>query len=111
MAKSVESGAFDAGVVNYTTYEDMVRGGDLDPERCIKLWETPPYPDYHWTAHPSLDSRFGDGFTDRLQEALVSITDVVLLDALQRPDGLIAANNSDFEKIEAICAKRGLVER
>ncbi|QDV07536.1 Phosphate-import protein PhnD precursor [Planctomycetes bacterium Poly30] len=111
VAKNVEQGVYDAGVLNFQTYENMVDAGELDPELCLKIWETPPYADYNWTAHPDVDFKFGKGFTDRLQEALTSITDPVLLDALQRPDGLIAAQNSDFDRIEAICRELGIIGR
>ncbi len=111
VAKNVEKGVYQAGVMNFKTYENMVTNGDLDPDQCIKVWMTPPYADYNWTAHPLLESRFGEGFTDKLQTALVSITDAVLLDALQRPDGLIPASNADFEEIESICREIGLLDR
>lgn len=110
VAKAVESGAYQAGVLNYKTYRDMVQAGDLDPALCIKIWETPPYADYNWTAHPELDQVYGEGFIDQLQAALVSIEDPILLDALQRPDGLIEAKNQDFANIEAICRDIGLIE-
>ena len=111
VAKNVEKGVYQAGVMNFKTYQNMVRDGELDPKQCIKIWETPPYADYNWTAHPALETRFGQGFTDRLQAALVSIDDPILLDALQRPDGLIAASNADFEQIESICREIGLIDR
>lgn len=111
VAKSVEKGVYDAGVLNFKTYENMVAAGELDPTQCIKIWETPPYADYNWTAHPDIEFKFGKGMTDRLQQALISITDPVLLDALQRPDGLIPAKNSDFARIEAICREVGLIDR
>jgi phosphonate transport system substrate-binding protein len=111
VAKNVEKGVYQAGVLNYKTYENMVASGDLDPKQCVKIWTTPPYADYNWTAHPLLESRFGEGFTDKLQEALVSIDDALLLDALQRPDGLIAADNSAFDGIESICREIWIIGR
>lgn len=111
VAKNVERGVYQAGVMNFQTYETMVEKGELDPEQCIKVWETPPYADYNWTAHPVLETRFGAGFTEKLQQALVAIEDPVLLDALQRPDGLIEASNADFEQIESLCRKIGLIDR
>ncbi len=111
IAKNVEKGVYQAGVLNYKTYENMVAAGELDPTQCIKIWETPPYADYNWTAHPDMEFKFGKGFTDRLQAALVAIKDPVLLDALQRPDGLIPGQNSDFDRIEKICRDLDLVRR
>jgi phosphonate transport system substrate-binding protein len=110
VARNVEAGVWEAGVLNYKTYEDLVAAGELDPERCVKVWETPPYADYNWTAHPALEETFGPGFTDRLQAALVGIEDPALLEALQRPRGLVAASNDDFEDLRALCLELGLIE-
>ena len=109
VARNVETGAYEAGVLNYKTYDDLVASGDLDPLQCIKVWETPEYADYNWTAHPKLEEMFGEGFTDKLQQALVGIDDPVLLDALQRPDGLIETDNEAFAAIEAICRQVDLI--
>jgi len=109
VGKNVEKGVWDAGVMNFKTYEDMVAAGALDPARCVKIWETPPYADYNWTAHPDLEQTFGEGFIDRLQAALVGIDDPTLLEALQRPGGLIKASNEDFAAIEVICREVGLI--
>lgn len=109
VAKNVEKGVYEAGVLNFRTYEDMVAAGELDPARCVKVWETPPYPDYNWTAHPSLEETYGAGFTDRLQAVLVGLDDPGVLAALSRPEGLVAATNEDFAPVERICREVGLV--
>ena len=54
------------------------------------IWRTPFYADYNWTVRPDVDEMFGDGFTDRLQQALLAIDDPGLLTALPR-QRLIAA--------------------
>lgn len=109
VARNVEAGVYEAGVLNYKTYDDMVAAGELDPAKCVKIWQTPPYADYNWTAHPKLDETFGAGFIDRLQAALVAIDEPLLLEALQRPGGLIPAKNADFDEIEEICRAVDLI--
>ena len=101
-AKLVEAGSFDAGALNYKTYDSMVAEGKLDPERCRVVWVTPEYADYNWTAHPELDTTFGEGFTDKLASALVAIQDPQLLAAVDRAEGLIPATNQDFESIRQL---------
>jgi phosphonate transport system substrate-binding protein len=108
VARNVEAGAWEAGVLNFKTYRDLVADGRIDPERCVEVWQTPPYADYNWTAHPVLDERFGEGFTDRLQTALVEIEDAALLEALQRPGGLVRADESAFADLRALCLELGL---
>lgn len=98
-AERVASGAFECGALSYKTYDALVRDGKLDPEVCVKVWTTPTYADYNWTAHPLLEERYGAGFTDKLQAALVGITDPDLLRALERDEGIIPAANEDFEGI------------
>ena len=108
-AKLVESGQFEAGVLDYKIYERLVEEGKLDAKQCIVIWETPPYADYNWTAHPELETMFGDGFIAKVQRALIDITDAELLRAMDRPEGLIEATNEDFESIRQLAIEVDLV--
>jgi phosphonate transport system substrate-binding protein len=107
-ALAVQEGTADAGALSYKKYDSMVAAGVIDPKVCRIVWRTPEYPDYNWTAHPMLEDRFGLGFTDRLQAALVAITDPELLAGLLRPEGLIPAKNADFEAIETTMLQIGM---
>ena len=82
--------------------------GTTDPELCRIIWRTPPFADYNFTAHPDLDREFGAGFTDKLQQVLLGITDPKLLAALPR-EKLIAADNAAYKGIEAVARKLGMV--
>lgn len=104
----VESGRFEAGVVNYKVYERRVAEGDTDPETVRIIWKTPYYADYNWTAHPVLEERFGEGFVDKVQAALVGIDDESLLSALPRKR-LITARNEEFDGIRAVAVDLGML--
>ena len=104
----VESGQYQAGVVNYKVYDQRVADGSTDPDKVKVIWQTPFYADYNFTAHPVLDTRFGAGFTDRLQQALVAIDDPILLRALPR-ERLISASNGEFAGIEAVARELGML--
>lgn len=108
-AKLVEAGTFGAGVLDYKTYGRMVREGQLDAERCRVVWETPGYVDYNFTVRPDVDEVFGAGFIERLQKTLVALSDPKLLDAVNRPEGLIAASNAEFVLLEKLALALGLV--
>jgi len=108
-AALVQAGTFDAGAIDYTTYDRLVKEKKVDPELCRIVWVTPQYTDYHFTAHPSLETSFGAGFTAKLQSALVAIEDPALLAAMDRPDGLITAKNEDFEGLRAVALELKLV--
>jgi len=104
----VEAGQFKAGVVNYKVYDQRIKEGKTDPEKCRILWKTPTYSDYNWTAHPSLDERYGEGFVDKLQSALIAIDDPGLLAALPR-EKLIAASNEEYEGIREVALELGML--
>ncbi|MCA8981764.1 MAG: putative selenate ABC transporter substrate-binding protein [Planctomycetes bacterium] len=110
-AKAVEAGTFDAGALDYKVYDRMVEEGKLDPAKCVVIWQTPDYADYNWTAHPVLEERFGAGFTKKLQTALIAMKDPALLAAVNRPEGLIAASNADFEDLRQLAIEVGLVRQ
>ncbi len=98
----VQDGTFDAGVLSYKTYEAKLASGELDPAKCFVIWETPPYADYSWNAHPELEQLFGPGFIERVQAALIGMKDPSLLSAMMREEGLIAASNADFAALEKL---------
>jgi phosphonate transport system substrate-binding protein len=104
----VEAGRFEVGVVNYKVYDRRVATGTTDPAKCRVIWRTPIYADYNFTAHPDLETKFGTGFTDRLQKVLLAIDDPALLEALPR-NRLIAAQNSEFEGIASVARELGMV--
>jgi phosphonate transport system substrate-binding protein len=116
-AKLVEAGTFDAGAIDYKQYEKMVAEfakdpkseKGLDPAKVHVIWVTPKYVDYHFTAHPKLEATCGAGFTRKLQQALVDIKDESLLKALDRPEGLIAATNADFDVLKSVAKEVGLI--
>ncbi len=104
----VESGQYQVGAVNYKVYDQRVATGKTDPETVRVIWTTPYYADYNWTAHPELETRFGAGFTERVQSALTSIEDPGLLAALPR-ERLIPAANGDFEGIREVALELGMI--
>ncbi len=68
----VQSGSFEAGALNEQVWLSALQTGRADPQRVRLIWRTPAYADYHWLAQGNLDKRFGDGFTNRLKQALLS---------------------------------------
>lgn len=107
-AELVASGQYQVGVINYKVYDQRVAQGKIDPNLVRVIWQTPTYADYNWTVRPDLDTRFGAGFTDRLQQALLSITDRTLLAALPR-ERLVAATNDEFEGIRQVAQQLGML--
>ncbi|MCB8888240.1 putative selenate ABC transporter substrate-binding protein [Vreelandella malpeensis] len=104
----VQSGAYQAGVLSYTAWENEVEQGNVDPERVQVIWESPSYPDYHWTVRGDVDERFGEGFTERLQQALLEMDDPELLASFPR-SGFIPASNEDFEPVRDVAISLDLL--
>lgn len=94
----VESGAYQAGALNYTVWENAVGAGSVDTDSVQVIWETPPYPDYQWTIRGDVDERFGEGFSDRVRQALLDMDDPALLESFPR-SGFIPADNEDYDVI------------
>lgn len=105
----VQSGAYATGAVNYKVWERELEEGKIDTGKVQVIWETPGYPDYHWTVRGDLDDKFGDGFTQRVTDTLLAIDDPVLLGAFPR-EKFIPASNADFAPIEETAEAIGLLD-
>lgn len=101
----VNAGAFDLGVIDYRVYDAAPPEAKAN---TLILWQTPNYPDYHFVVQPDLDDVFGNGFTDDLQEALVTLSGEVCERAFSR-SGLIPAANEQFAVVEEVARSVGLV--
>lgn len=104
----VQSGAYATGAVNYKVWERELEEGKIDTSKVQVIWETPGYPDYHWTVRGDLNDKFGDGFSQRVTEALLAIDDPVLLNAFPR-EKFIPASNDDFAPIEETADRKSVV--
>ncbi len=105
----VQTGAFEVGAVNYKVWQKEVELGKVDPEKIRVIWKTPPYPDYQWTLRGDVDEKFGDGFSKRITEVLLGITDREILDAFPR-EKFIPASNDDYALILDVAKQVGLIE-
>ena len=109
----VQSGAYDVGALNSQVWRSNVDAGRVDPDKVTVIWETPPYVDYHWVVRPDLDQRFGDGFTDKVQSALLELSSETPKGAtvleLFGAERFIPAQNEDYEMIEEVGRQLGKI--
>ena len=101
VAADVASGAVQAGVMSYSTYNKMLKKGEIDQDTVIKIWETPDYYDYNFTIHPAIEKIHGEGFMKKVQQALLECEDPAVLDCINRKK-LISAKNDNFNNIAEI---------
>jgi phosphonate transport system substrate-binding protein len=109
----VQSGSFEAGVLNAQVWEAAKADGTVPPGTVVEVFVTPGYPDYHWVAGPATDERFGAGFTERLRTALLSLDhtdseDAALLDRYGAK-AFVAAEPGDYARIEQVARRLGLI--
>ncbi len=105
----VQSGAYEVGAVNYKVWKRELKAGKIDPSKVKIIYQTPGYPDYNFTARGDLDKQFGEGFTKKLQAAILNIKDEKILNAFPR-SGFIKAENKDFDPVLNTAKKIGLID-
>nr|WP_232847201.1 putative selenate ABC transporter substrate-binding protein [Shewanella nanhaiensis] len=105
----VESGAYQVGALNYKVWETAVENGTVDVNKVKVIWQSPTYPDYQWTVREGVDNTFGDGFKERLTQALLDMDDPELLASFPRKS-FVPADNLDYEPIENVAKAIGLID-
>lgn len=105
----VASGTYDAGVLNEQVWNQRVEEGAVDASKVKVVFRTPAYHDYYWLARPDLDERFGDGFTDRLRQALLDMRDPKVLE-LFGAERFIPVRPDDHDETRQVAERLGLLD-
>lgn len=108
----VESGAFDIGALNEDVWERAVRDGSVDTGKVRVLETTPPYYDYNWTVSSDMEEKFGEGFTQDIQAALVELDPQENLGILElfSTERFIPTENSNYLAIEEVARDLGIIK-
>ncbi len=109
----VQSGTYDAGVVNEQVWRSRIEEGKVDTTKVVELWRTPGYANYTWVVQPSLDKDYGEGFTKRLEQAFTGLDpkdprQAQILE-LFGADTFVPATNAQYEAIEAVGRQVGKI--
>ena len=109
----VQSGAYEVGALNEQVWRSNLADGRVDPGKVSVIWRTPPYVDYHWVVRPGLDERFGEGFTDKLQSALLDLSadteNGAKILELFGAERFIPAKDEDYVMIETVGRQLGKI--
>lgn len=105
----VQSGAYDAGAVNYAVWDKAVASGKVDTDLVSVIWTTPTFADYQWTVRGDIDKQFGAGFKDKLTRALLQLEDDAILQTFPR-SRFVPASNDDYLAIEETARSIGLLD-
>jgi phosphonate transport system substrate-binding protein len=104
----VQSGAYDAGVLDFTVWDLDRKAGKIDPAKVEVIWESPPYPDYQWTVRGDVDRTYGVGFKEKLRAALLAIDQPDILAQFGRSK-FVPAKNADYAPIEEVARVTNLL--
>ena len=104
----VQAGSYEVGAMNFKVWLKEVEAGKVDPAKVQVIWRTPGYPDYNWTIRGSVDETYGEGFTKKVQGALLDITDPAILNAFPRAK-FIPADNSMYQPILDTAIEVGII--
>ena len=109
--KLVESGAFQAGVLNEAVWESAIAEGRVDTAKVREFFTTPAYFDYNWTIRGDVDDTFGEGFGARVQRSLlqIDVSQETILDVYSTA-GFIATSDENYALIEDVSRALGFVQ-
>ncbi len=97
----VQSGVVEIGALDYTVFEAAKKAGAVDPAKVTVIWETPPFPDYAFVIRGDADATFGDGFAQKVKQALLDLDDKDILKSFARSK-FVPASNEQYEFIEEL---------
>ena len=106
----VQAGSYEVGAMNFKVWQKEVDAGKVDPNKVQVIWRTPPYPDYNWTIRGDVEKTYGKGFINKVQQALINITDPAILTAFPR-SSFIAADNSMYQSILDTAMEVGIIRK
>ncbi len=105
----VQSGAYEVGAVNFKVWDSEMQQGKIDSSKVSVIWKTPAYPDYQWSVRGDVNEIWGDGFKEKIRQALLTMSEPSLLEAFPR-SGFIPTTNADYVPIENIAKEIGLID-
>ena len=106
----VQSGSYQVGALNFKVWHTELEAGRVDTSKVRIIWRTPSYVDYNWTIRGDVESKYGKGFIERVQAALVGMKDEELLKTFPRAS-FIKADNSMYKPILDTALEIGIIEK
>ena len=110
----VQAGSYEVGAMNSQVWTSRLEEGKVDESKVQLIFETPNYYNYHWILQPSVDERFGEGFSDKVQQAFLDLdsSDEDQADILDLfgAEKFIATENGNYDNIEAVGREIGKIK-
>lgn len=108
----VTSGSYEAGALNSQVWQARMEEGSIDTDKVIEVLVSPEFHDYHWLLRGDVDERFGDGFTQQLTDAMLTMHESEEGRAIVESYGaqsFIPAKAEDYQQIEEVARELGLI--
>lgn len=110
----VQAGSYEVGAMNEQVWTSRLEEGKVDESKVQVIFQTPTYYDYHWILQPGLDERFGESFSDKVQQAFLKLDasdpDQAEILELFGAEKFIATENANYDNIEAVGREIGKIK-
>lgn len=109
-ALAVANKKVDAGALDETVYQRMVKDGKIDASKVKVFYTTPPFYDYIWVARKNLDPKLAEGFTAAFLKLNVDdATHKPVLDLLNATK-YVRAEDGNYDKLRQAARDSGLLK-
>ncbi len=109
-ALAVANRKVDAGALDETVYQKMVKDGKLDPARATVFYTTPPYFDYVWAARKGLDPKLSEAFALAFLKLDSNNPDHSRILEFLRAGKYVRVKDSDYDKLRQAARDAGLMK-
>ncbi|NJL86888.1 MAG: putative selenate ABC transporter substrate-binding protein [Leptolyngbyaceae cyanobacterium SM1_1_3] len=112
--KLVEAGTYEAGALNEQVWNTRLEEGAIDTNKVKVIWRTPAYYDYHWVINPAVEDQYGEGFSEKVQAALLNLDpanpehqEILELFGAEK---FVETQNGNYAQIEQIAREIGKIQ-
>ncbi|OKH11318.1 putative selenate ABC transporter substrate-binding protein [[Limnothrix rosea] IAM M-220] len=110
----VEAGTYDVGMLSEEVWESRLEAGEVDTNKVKEIWRSPAYFNYHWVISPNVDERYGEGFSEKVQAALLALDienpEHAEILELFSANKFITTTNENYDNIESIGRQVGKIQ-
>jgi len=109
-ALAVANKKVDAGAMDETVYQKMVKDGKLDPAKAAVFYTTPPFLDYVWAARKGLDPKLVDSFTNAFLTLNANNPEQKAILEFLRAMKYVRAKDADYDRLRQAAKDAGLLK-
>lgn len=109
-ALAVANKKVDAGAMDETVYQKMVKDGKLDPAKAAVFYTTPPFLDYVWAARKGLDPKLVDSFSNAFLNLNANNPEQKSILEFLRATKYVRAKDADYDQLRQAAKDAGLLK-